>query len=410
MAETAPSYPDTAFAVISDLHVYDHSLGCSGAAFEQVLHSDRKYLLESLELLDCAIDTIIAARASFVLIPGDLTKDGELVNHNLLAQKLARFTDAGIAVYVAPGNHDIKNPHARNYSGGTAAPVPSVSAADFQNIYRNFGFAAAAARDSASLSYAARPAKGLLLLSLDSCCYQEQNGSHPLVYGKIAKETQHWLAALLEQAASEGEAVIAMMHHGLVEHWPGQARLHPDFLLRRYRAFGEFLASWNVRLAFTGHYHAQNAALARFGGKFVCDIETGSLVSSPCPVRFLEIKNNTLSARTVSVLDKIRPGSDFAAKAGAFTEKVLNMQIDKKLRRLKLPEKDRLYIARAVTEAFTAHIQGDADNACRPVFDSTKLGLWGRFVWRRQRYILDGLWTKSPPADNDFTLDLSHGC
>ena len=45
-------YPDVSFAVISDLHVYDHSLGITGAAFEKAMSSDRKLLPESIELLE----------------------------------------------------------------------------------------------------------------------------------------------------------------------------------------------------------------------------------------------------------------------------------------------------------------------------------------------------------------------
>ncbi|MDR2542720.1 MAG: hypothetical protein LBC80_04630, partial [Treponema sp.] len=52
--EAAP-YPDVFFAVISDLHVYSAELGSSGAAFEKVMLSDRKLLLDSIDLLDFAI-------------------------------------------------------------------------------------------------------------------------------------------------------------------------------------------------------------------------------------------------------------------------------------------------------------------------------------------------------------------
>jgi hypothetical protein len=34
-------YPDVSFAVISDAHVYDPSLGSTGSAFEKTMNSDR---------------------------------------------------------------------------------------------------------------------------------------------------------------------------------------------------------------------------------------------------------------------------------------------------------------------------------------------------------------------------------
>jgi hypothetical protein len=49
-------YPNAKFAVISDLHYYDNSLGTTGTAFEEVLKSDRKLLKDSADLLDLTIE------------------------------------------------------------------------------------------------------------------------------------------------------------------------------------------------------------------------------------------------------------------------------------------------------------------------------------------------------------------
>ncbi len=66
-----PVYPDAYFSVISDTHIYDASLGSSGAAFERAMNSDRNLLLDSQALLDYAINEIIASEVNFVLICGD---------------------------------------------------------------------------------------------------------------------------------------------------------------------------------------------------------------------------------------------------------------------------------------------------------------------------------------------------
>lgn len=404
---SAAAYPNVSFAVISDLHVYDRSLGVCGTAFEKALYSDRKYLLDNIELLDYAIGNIIASKAGFVLIPGDLTKDGELINHRVLAEKLGRFKDAGIAVYVVPGNHDINNPGAVSYNMENTAPVPSINAQEFSQIYGDFGFNGALERDDNSLSYVAEPVKGLWLLALDSCCYPKHRaGKKAIVSGKISKKTSRWIAKVLQTAAANKKAVIAILHHGVVEHWKGQAKLHPDFLVKNHAAFAEFLASHNVRLAFTGHYHAQDIAYARFGGKFIYDIETGSLSSASCPVRYLEIKDNVLQIRTDTILDKIRPDTDFAAKARAFTKKAFALAAAGTLSKIKVPAKDRDYIAGAAADAFVAHCEGDENPALRPAFDRSRLGLWGRFICWHQQYVLDGLWTNPPPDDNNASLEL----
>ena len=78
----------------------------------------------------------------------------------------------------------------------------------------------------------------------------------------------------------------------------------------------------------------------------------------------------------------------------------------KTLAKLRVPKKDRDYIALALGEAFTAHSRGDENPAQRPAFDPSRLGLWARLICRLQQYVFDGLWTDLPPADNNVRLPL----
>jgi hypothetical protein len=400
-------YPDVSFAVISDAHIYDPSLGTTGAAFEKTMTSDRKLLLQSIELLDYATGSILASDIRFLLIAGDLTKDGELINHRLIAEKLKRFTNAGIAVYVVPGNHDVNNPDAVKYTGDTSEPVASVSAEEFAQIYGDCGFNAALMRDDDSLSYVAEPVDGLWLLALDACRYRENKPGHEeIVSGKISQKTADWIARVLQTAIEQNKAVMALMHHGMVEHWNGQAKLHPDYLINDYVNFGKFLASWNVRLGFTGHYHAQDIVLGQFGDKYLYDIETGSLITAPCPIRYVTLQNNVLIIRSDVIVDRIRPGTNFADEAQAFVKRTVMLEAASTLKKYKVSDKDTAYIADAVGDAFTAHYGGDENPTLRPAFDQKYLGLWGRFVYGQQKYVLDGLWTDLPPQDYSVRIEL----
>jgi len=401
------AYPDLDFAVISDLHIYDPALGATGSAFEKTMNSDRKLLLDGIDLLDYAAREIINSGVSLLLISGDLTKDGEMINHSLAAGKLKAFRDSGIKVFVVPGNHDINNPGAVSYNGDSTEPVPSVSALEFSQIYGDFGFNAAIMRDDDSLSYVAEPMEGLWLLCLDSCRYRENVlGKEEVVSGKLSQKTMDWMAQVLQASVGGKKAVIAVMHHGVVEHWKGQAKLHPDYLLNDYVKFGEFLASYNVRLVFTGHYHAQDITLGQFGDTFIYDIETGSLVTAPCPIRYISIKNNVMSIRTNTIVDKIHPGTDFAEKAHGFVKKTVMLEALRTLGKYKVREKDADHIAEAVGDAFSAHYSGDEDPALRPAFDKSKLGLWGRFIYGQFHFVLEGLWNDLPPADNNVRFEL----
>ncbi len=78
---TPPAYPHTRFIVISDLHFYDTSLGTEGKAFQDYLDADRKLLVLSDEIIGTAMEKIAKEEADFVLVAGDLTKDGERICH-----------------------------------------------------------------------------------------------------------------------------------------------------------------------------------------------------------------------------------------------------------------------------------------------------------------------------------------
>ena len=190
-AQNMISYPDARFAVISDLHYYDNSLGITGSAFEACLNSDRKLLTDSADLLNLAIGNILKSGVKFVLIPGDLTKDGELLCHRQVAAVLSKLTQQGIKVYVIPGNHDINNPGAFRYEDDRSIPVPNITAEQFADIYDKYGYGSAIYRDSSSLSYVAEPVNNLWLVALDTCRYEENKPGHEAVVGgKLSQMVQ----------------------------------------------------------------------------------------------------------------------------------------------------------------------------------------------------------------------------
>lgn len=392
------------FAVFSDPHYFDPELGTEGKAFEDYLDNDRKLLRESPALLRSAIKNISGEDVSFVLVPGDLTKDGELTSHKAFAAYMSELEALGREVFVIPGNHDVNNPEAFAFRGEEKLLTETVSAADFARIYGPFGYDIALYRDPASLSYIAEPVDGLWLLALDACRYDENmHGGHPVTDGRIRAETLAWLTEKLSSIEASGKLVIAMMHHGIIEHYAKQDKFFGEYVVDDYKAFSEKLAELGVRLVFTGHYHAQDVVVMDFGnGAKLYDVETGSLVTYPCPYRLVDLSANKAKIETKYVVPDGFEG-DFKEYSRHFVWSGIEGIAHRTLVEMKLKEDEAALLSGQVADAFVAHYQGDEISPERP-FNLKGVGLLGRFYISFKKKLVWNLYNDLEPADNNLEI------
>ncbi len=406
-AAHAASYPAVRFAVFSDPHLFDQSLGTDD--------NDRKLLRESGEILSVAIQRVESLAVSFLLIPGDLTKDGELPDHLLMARQLAGLARAGVKVYVVPGNHDVLNPRAFAFRASGKERVLTVTPASFAEIYRECGYGEALMRDPGSLSYVAEPAPGLWLLAVDSADYAGNMRKGASVSGAgLTRKRIDWIESVLEEAMQRDKAVIMMMHHGVREHFAGQAKYFSDYLVNGWQQVSAMLAASNVRAVFTGHFHAQDiTGMKMKDGKFLYDIETGSLVTFPVPVRCVEI---TAEQKMVVTSSFIKTVPSFAARGVDFWEYARNslaegiaQTVSGMMSGIGISAKEASTIASQVADASLAHFRGDEHFTGTEALSTKGVGLWAGIVAGSRRDLVEGLWHDQAPADNDVTLDLAPG-
>jgi UDP-2,3-diacylglucosamine pyrophosphatase LpxH len=402
-------YPETRFITLTDLHYFDPSLGTSGAAFQAYLAGDRKLLAEAEELLDATISEIIPIKADFIIISGDLTKDGERHNHLILADKLKELEQSGKKVFVVPGNHDIANSDAVKFVGDNEESIATVTAKEFANIYQKFGYDEALERDEQSLSYIAEPVPGLWLLAIDSCRWREHEpGEHSITGGIIYDETLSWIDSILAKAQKQNKKVIAFMHHGIMEHYPNNLKFYSDYVVENHETVSEKLANANVDLVFTGHFHAQDITQKRFEetGKTIFDIETGSLVTAPCPYRIIEItagQKAVIESKFIASISSHPTG--FQEFASNYVYEGTIVLADDKLKGYWVSKEDRDQINPQAAQAYRVHLAGDEVKP-EMMVDDESVGLWGRFILFMQKDLVSGWYTDLPPKDNHLVIDL----
>lgn len=400
--------------VLPDLHLYSTRLGTSGAAFEAYLAQDPKLLAESEAILEAAIDDLIQEQVNFVIIPGDLTKDGELVNHLLMAKYLAKLERHGIQVYVVPGNHDINNHDAVRFKGDETRPVATVTPRLFRSIYQRFGYGQAIARDVNSLSYVAEPAPGLWLLAVDTCKYEEsKTNEHPVVSGRIRPETMAWIQSVMQEAHAQNKQVIGFMHHGVNQHFFGEDQFFGDWLLDDWPEASVQLAMTGLKVVFTGHYHSTDAAylvdqtLAPLSP--LCDVETASLATYPCAYRLATLDTQGvlhIETRRVEDIDFDTGGVEFQDYAlnAVFgpTAAIVAARLESQLG---VPHAQAIAAAPLVTQAIVANYAGDEDPS--PETEAIIAQLIGSPDGREQTlgWLLWGLWTDLPPGPTTDQLD-----
>jgi len=412
-AQTKSSTPGelVRFAVISDSHLYNARLGTTGNAFEAYLGQDPKLLAQSEAILESALSAIVEQHVQFLIISGDLTKDGELVDHVLMTQHLARLREQGVQVFVVPGNHDINNPDAVTYARDNTRRVPDTSPENFVALYQRFGYGQASARDAGSLSYVAEPVPGLRLLAIDSCKYQQslQLGT-PVVSGWISPETMDWIRTQIQDARSAGKQVIAFMHHGVNQHFLPEPILFPDFLVDDWPVVSAQLAATGLRVAFTGHYHSQDAAypLGANGGlqQTLCDIETGALAIYPCAYRIVTINGELLDIHSerVTAINADTGGLTFQKFAEGFLRDRLPIQVIQRLEAMfGLSEQEAASVAPLVVDAIVANYAGD--EAPSPQLQGYIAALIGSGEpFHTLGLLLGGFWTDIPPQDNNLVV------
>lgn len=399
--------------VISDVHYFDTSLLINeGTAFEEYLNSDRKLLRESYAITESLMDSLISEQPDIVLVSGDITKDGEWICHQKMAEYFSQLEASGAQVFVCPGNHDINNPMAEAFDGDITLPVPSVNAGEFKAIYAGFGFEDAIAIDTASLSYVSEPVEGLQILSMDVCRYDSNYiNNYPQTSGGFKPEVLEWIKDRIIDACGQGKIVIGLMHHNFVEHFTNHKMIFTEYVQDDWESVAAQLTDLGMKIVFTGHFHAQDMVLKMTdSGKPVLDVETGSVVTWPCPYRICTLATDsvlTITGKRIENIDYDTGGVPFQEYALNDLETGLPATIMSLLMSppYNLSQSVAEFVEPAFTETLIAHYNGNEGEPSGNT-DWVMFWLW-LFGYDYIADALDGVWNDESPDDWNTTLDFS---
>ncbi len=325
---------DLKIAVMSDTHYLSPTMIKNSEDYVTDLNSDRKLFTESSQINLELLDAVREDKPDVLLVSGDLTKDGELEGHREFAARLQQVQKdvPGMKVYVINGNHDVRNSDAKNFNtaSGKAVPATRTEPEDFSSVYDfvysdesiTARYTPPAGKESGQLSYVAKPCEGLTLIVLDTCCYSADNTSdnedEHETRGEMSPELVAWAVEQIKAAKANGDRVIGMAHHGFIPHFSMEPDVLSMYLVEDYADISTKLADAGLEMIFTGHMHANDiAAMTTESGNTLYDIETGSNLTYPSPMRFVQLREVSGSlVASVSTLNHIGPITYYNAVSG----------------------------------------------------------------------------------------------
>lgn len=328
-------------SLLSDIHILARSLMANNKEFNMAIKYDRKFLIEGEGLLKKALELASLNDSKYIIIPGDLTKDGEKKSHLEVREILKSWTyeNPQRNIFLIPGNHDINNNQAFDYKN--LKKTDYIEPREFFEIYdflykdkvlefyknsnifkshldfvnkkfnRDFkysyycqGYGSYLARIDNNLENK----NSLTLLFIDtsiySCDYEQNHKDGKTnVVGALDKNVMKWAIEKIDEAKGRKDMIFVISHHAFIPNFRDQRLVLGPFIIKNWNEKYidddprindklpiEVLADMGVKFLFTGHLHENGTAKYKSVlGNEIFNIQTGSTVTYPLPIRHINI-------------------------------------------------------------------------------------------------------------------------
>lgn len=328
-------------SVLSDIHILARSLMADNKEFNMAIKYDRKFLVEGEGLLKKALELASLNDSKYIIIPGDLTKDGEKKSHLEVREILKSwiYENPQRNIFLIPGNHDINNKQAFDYKN--LKKTDGIEPREFFEIYaflykdkvlefyknsnifkshldfvnkkfnRDFkysyycqGYGSYLTRIDNNLENK----NSLTLLFIDtsiySCDYEQNHKDGKTnVVGALDKNVMKWAIEKIDEAKARKDMIFVISHHAFIPNFRDQRLVLGPFIIKNWNEKYidddprindklpiEVLADMGIKFLFTGHLHENGTAKYKSVlGNEIFNIQTGSTVTYPLPIRHINV-------------------------------------------------------------------------------------------------------------------------
>ena len=394
-------------AILGGISYLDPSLmvDClgEGSDFMNVLSEDNVIQEFCKPLLDETLPQILAEKPDLLLIPGELSFNGEKISHEAVAQILKNLSKQEIKVFLIPGNKDINNPNARAYYGNGSTPTPTITDEEFVKLYKDFGYKDVISRDPNSLSYLIQAFNNVWILGIDSRVYPISLSNS----GAIKPLTMEWIKYWLAKAQEKNIIVLPLCHFNVVEPFLQSAIYAGGYMIKNHDVIENELTTAGLRVILTPTIH--DIVMHSGDGNDLYNISTGLLVTPPFQFRMITMSQDFMQVETrqiTSINATIPGGVDFLE----YSNTTLRQRLTRLLTGIfmssySLPLGDistpgtAAYYAPHFANAMSAYYAGDETF---PPEEEEVSQEWPEPF----KKVLRGFYTDLPPADRQYTVPL----
>lgn len=246
-----PSRSNVKIVVASDLHYLSKDAYTKNHSISKPnYYGDGRVIVYSEEIIEAFINDMLIEKPDAVILSGDLTFDGSIINHNELTERLSVLVDNNIRVLVQSGNHDINT--IGFYYDQKVKAIDGITGKQFQKMYYNYGFGNSVSLDENSNSYLYPISEDLYVLAIDTSIYDDEKKTYQ-IGGRVKEETLNWIDEELSKL--ENVDVIAFGHHNLHLH---NTKFSSGYQIDNYQELQSVFDKHNVKLYLSGHMHIQS--------------------------------------------------------------------------------------------------------------------------------------------------------